>query len=199
MIPQENQEGFQILHYEDGQKYEPHHDYFHDEFNKAASHGGQRLATVLMYLTTVEEGGETVFPQAERKVEGPEWSECARKGLGVKAVRGDAVMFFSLHPDGTEDASSLHGSCPTTRGHKWSATKWIHVGASRCAALAPARCAADACGSFGARGSARDCVCGRGRYCGGGLAALQGRRPAGSPASPPRPTHSHHVLARSAA
>ena len=25
------------------------------------------------------------------------------------------------------DYSSLHGSCPTTMGEKWSATKWIHV------------------------------------------------------------------------
>ena len=64
--------------------------------------GGQRVATVLMYLTTPEEGGETVFPNADRNVTGPEWSECAKKGLGLKAVKGDALMFFSLHPDGTE-------------------------------------------------------------------------------------------------
>jgi prolyl 4-hydroxylase len=121
MIPEDNQEGFQILHYVNGQKYEPHHDYFHDKLNQAPSHGGQRVATVLMYLTTVGEGGETVFPNADRKVEGPEWSECAKKGLAVKAVRGDAVMFFSLHPDGTEDPTSLHGSCPTTKGEKWCA------------------------------------------------------------------------------
>ena len=80
MIPEENQEGFQILHYIDGQKYEPHHDYFHDKVNQSPSHGGQRVATMLMYLTTVEEGGETVFPQADRKVSGPEWSDCAKKG-----------------------------------------------------------------------------------------------------------------------
>jgi hypothetical protein len=34
----------------------------------------------------------------------------------------------SLKPDGSLDSSSLHGSCPTTKGDKWSATKWIHVG-----------------------------------------------------------------------
>lgn len=34
-----------------------------------------------------------------------------------------------LKPDGETDASSLHGSCPTTKGEKWSATKWMHVGA----------------------------------------------------------------------
>ena len=33
----------------------------------------------------------------------------------------------SLTPGGEVDYSSLHGSCPTTKGEKWSATKWIHV------------------------------------------------------------------------
>lgn len=136
MIPEENQEGMQILHYEDGQKYLPHHDYFHDTFNQDPRKGGQRLATVLMYLTTPEEGGETVFPKADRKVTGDEWSDCAKDGMAVKAVQGDAVMFFSLKTDGTEDPTSLHGSCPTTKGEKWSATKWIHVSStSGCALL----------------------------------------------------------------
>ena len=34
----------------------------------------------------------------------------------------------SLKPDGEKDPASLHGSCPTTGGVKWSATKWIHTG-----------------------------------------------------------------------
>ncbi|KAK9797418.1 hypothetical protein WJX73_008984 [Symbiochloris irregularis] len=127
-LPVENGEGMQILHYVDGQKYEPHHDFFHDKFNAQPSNGGQRIATVLMYLTTVDEGGETVFPEAETKVVGPEWSDCAKRGLAVKAHKGDALLFFSLHPDGETDHTSLHGSCPTTKGEKWSATKWIHVG-----------------------------------------------------------------------
>lgn len=38
--------------------------------------------------TTPEEGGETVLPMGEPKVTGDEWSECARKGLAVKAVGG---------------------------------------------------------------------------------------------------------------
>lgn len=44
----EHGEGLQILHYEVGQKYEPHYDYFLDEFN--TQNGGQRMATLLMYL-----------------------------------------------------------------------------------------------------------------------------------------------------
>ena len=52
----------QILRYEHGQKYEPHFDYFHDKINQVR--GGHRYATVLMYLSTVHKGGETVFPNA---------------------------------------------------------------------------------------------------------------------------------------
>ena len=48
MIHAENGEGLQVLHYEVGQKYEPHFDYFHDDFN--TKNGGQRIATLLMYL-----------------------------------------------------------------------------------------------------------------------------------------------------
>lgn len=59
----ENGEDIQVLRYEPGQKYEPHYDYFADKVNIAR--GGHRVATVLMYLTDVAKGGETVFPRAE--------------------------------------------------------------------------------------------------------------------------------------
>ena len=59
----ENGESIQILHYQNGEKYEPHFDYFHDKNNQAL--GGHRIATVLMYLSNVEKGGETIFPNAE--------------------------------------------------------------------------------------------------------------------------------------
>ena len=61
------------------------------------------------------------------QVTGPGWSECALKGLANKPKKGDALMFYSLTPDGKKDPASLHGSCPTLAGEKWSATKWIHV------------------------------------------------------------------------
>lgn len=41
--------------------------------------------------------------------------------------KGDATLFYSLTADGEVDPKSLHGSCPTLRGEKWSATKWLHV------------------------------------------------------------------------
>ncbi|KAH7444358.1 hypothetical protein KP509_02G075100 [Ceratopteris richardii] len=128
-IPVEQGEGIQILHYEVGQKYEAHYDYFHDKFN--TQNGGQRIATLLMYLSNVDAGGETVFPSAKvNKSSIPNWnelSECARAGLAVKPKLGDALLFWSMKPDGTADPSSLHGGCPVISGNKWSATKWMRV------------------------------------------------------------------------
>ena len=128
-VPARNGEGVQILRYENGQKYEPHNDYFYDTVNSATAVGGQRVATVLTYLTTPVEGGETIFPAAaaDGSTSGPEWSDCARGLLAVKATRGDALLFYSLAPDGTIDPMSLHGSCPTLRGTKYSMTKWSHI------------------------------------------------------------------------
>ncbi|KAG8098631.1 hypothetical protein GUJ93_ZPchr0013g34198 [Zizania palustris] len=128
LLPEENAENIQILRYEHGQRYDPHFDYFHDKVNQLQ--GGHRYATVLMYLSTVEKGGETVFPDAEgweTQLKDDSFSDCAKKGLAVKSVKGDAVLFFSLEADGTPDPLSLHGSCPVIEGEKWSAPKWIHV------------------------------------------------------------------------
>ncbi|KAL3840175.1 hypothetical protein ACJIZ3_024766 [Penstemon smallii] len=129
-IPAEHGEGLQVLHYEVGQKYEPHYDYFLDEFN--TKNGGQRIATVLMYLSDVEEGGETIFPAAKGNFSAvPGWNEmaeCAKRGLAVKPNMGDALLFWSMRPDATLDATSLHGGCPVIKGNKWSSTKWLHVG-----------------------------------------------------------------------
>ena len=58
-VPVENQEGMQILHYENGRRHHQHHDYFNDAVNLDPMRGGQRLVTMHMYLTTPEEGGET--------------------------------------------------------------------------------------------------------------------------------------------
>ncbi|CAL9054123.1 unnamed protein product [Musa banksii] len=55
----ENGESIQVLRYQDGQKYEPHYDYFRDPKNQAR--GGHRYATVLMYLSTVKKGWGDCF------------------------------------------------------------------------------------------------------------------------------------------
>lgn len=128
-LPPDNGEALQILHYTGGAKYEPHLDAFADAVNSRPEVGGQRVATVLMFLESPVEGGETVFPAAAARAAGPGWSACAREGLAVAPVAGDALLFWSVTPDGRVDPASLHGSCPTTKGSKWTATRWLHGGA----------------------------------------------------------------------
>jgi prolyl 4-hydroxylase len=128
LLPAENGEGLQILRYDPSQKYDGHFDYF---FDKAGiQNGGNRYATVLMYLSDVEEGGETVFPNipAPDGDNGPEFSDCARHHLAAKPKKGNAVLFHSIKPSGELERRSLHTACPVIKGQKWSAPKWIHVG-----------------------------------------------------------------------
>lgn len=127
-IPESHGEGFQVLRYNDGQEYRSHFDYFHDKFNTKREKGGQRVATVLMYLTDVESGGETVFPAFEEgEPAGLEASACARGKLAVTPRKGDALFFRSLHHNCSMDPLSQHAGCPVLRGVKFSATKWMHV------------------------------------------------------------------------
>jgi len=80
----------------------------------------------------VSEGGETFFPRA-LNAEGKEYhpwngdhEDCYR-GLYVPPVRGNAVLFYSMVPDGRLDERSLHGGCKP-RGEtteKWGANQWI--------------------------------------------------------------------------
>lgn len=108
-IPVSHGEGLQILHYLPGQEYEPHFDWFDPTqpgFSAVTARGGQRIASVVMYLNTPEEGGGTGFPAI---------------GLTVTALRGSAVYFAY----DTGDQASLHAGLPVLKGEKWIATKWL--------------------------------------------------------------------------
>ncbi|XP_060193496.1 probable prolyl 4-hydroxylase 9 isoform X2 [Lycium barbarum] len=123
MIPKTHGEAFNVLRYEIGQRYQSHYDAFDPvQYGPQKS---QRVASFLLYLSDVEEGGETVFPfENGQNMDGKyDFSKCI--GLKVKPRRGDGLLFYSLFPNGTIDLTSLHGSCPVIRGEKWVATKWI--------------------------------------------------------------------------
>jgi prolyl 4-hydroxylase len=109
--PLENGEGLQILRYPPGAQYRPHYDYFDPgEPGTPAllARGGQRVATLIMYLFEPEGGGATVFPDIS---------------LSVAPKRGNAVFFSYAQPH--PSSLSLHGGEPVTRGEKWIATKWL--------------------------------------------------------------------------
>jgi prolyl 4-hydroxylase len=111
--PVERGEPLQILHYKPGGEYKPHHDYFdpaHPGNEQVLAHGGQRIATLIMYLNDVDTGGSTVFPQV---------------GLDVLPRKGHAVYFAYCAENGALDPRSLHGGSPVAAGEKWIATKWF--------------------------------------------------------------------------
>lgn len=111
--PVENGEGLQVLRYEVGQEYKPHFDYFNPNGIGIEKHlANNRVCTVLMYLNTPDEGGETTFPDAK---------------LVVRPKQGNAVRFTYNTP--TPDTMTLHGGAPVRQGVKWVATKWIRQGA----------------------------------------------------------------------
>ncbi|KAL5556838.1 hypothetical protein UlMin_039074 [Ulmus minor] len=123
MLPRTHGEAFNILRYEIGQRYNSHYDAFSPtEYGPQKS---QRVASFLLYLSDVEQGGETMFPfESGLNMNGNyDFQECI--GLKVKPRKGDGLLFYSLFPNGTIDPTSLHGSCPVIKGQKWVATKWI--------------------------------------------------------------------------
>ncbi len=109
--PLDHGEGLQVLHYPPGAEYKPHYDYFDPAEPGTPTllrRGGQRLATLILYLNTPEQGGGTVFPDAY---------------MEVAAQRGNAVFFSYDRPH--PDTRSLHGGVPVLAGEKWIATKWL--------------------------------------------------------------------------
>jgi len=112
-LPEDNGEGMQILRYGLNAEYRPHYDYFDPNTpggSACYNRGGQRLATLVIYLADTEEGGETIFPYAD---------------VSTKPIKGNAVLLYNCTPDGEEDFLSLHGSAPVISGEKWVAVKWL--------------------------------------------------------------------------
>ncbi len=102
--PIDNQE-WQIVHYEPGQQYKVHHD------------GKGRMYTMFVYLNTVEEGGETYFPNINRK---------------VKPVLGHAVLWKNYKVErwmGLDwmvmDNDAKHTGLPPSKGEKWGINVWV--------------------------------------------------------------------------
>ncbi|MFT6093845.1 MAG: prolyl 4-hydroxylase [Pseudohongiellaceae bacterium] len=113
-LPLEQAESFQVIHYSQTQEYAPHYDAWDvatERGRRCMIKGGQRMITCLLYLSDVEEGGGTSFPNLD---------------MEVRAKKGRMVLFHNCytgrnirHPD------SLHGGMPVTKGEKWACNLWF--------------------------------------------------------------------------
>ena len=99
-------------HYEIGQEFKPHTDFFkgpdleRPDFLRA----GQRTFTVMIYLNDVEQGGETYFKHVEQK---------------FKPKEGTALIWNNLNADGSPNHYTMHHGMPVKQGYKAIITKWF--------------------------------------------------------------------------
>ena len=104
-----------ILYYQKGNEYKPHYDFFHPKDSgseMAMQDGGQRVRTVLCYLSPATEGGETYFPRIEKKLPGH---------------AGQLIVFDNVSKQLAPLPLSLHQSLPVTSGEKWLLSKWYRL------------------------------------------------------------------------
>ena len=106
-------EGTQGQRYDKTQYFKEHMDWFPEDGTLDESYMdtmGQRTWTFMVYLNTVEEGGETFFRRINRK---------------FIPRQGTAVVWNNLYPDGHPNPFTTHEAMPVTKGNKWVITKWF--------------------------------------------------------------------------
>jgi prolyl 4-hydroxylase len=128
----------QIVRYRTGEEFSWHY----DEIPSAQlSNGGQRLATLLVYLNDLEEdrGGGTVFRDLTAlndsiNEKGSGSGKDRSKGktrksnanqLTVRPTTGTALLFFPSYKDGTPDSRTLHKG-EVALDNKMIAQLWVH-------------------------------------------------------------------------
>uniref|UniRef100_A0A914EE63 procollagen-proline 4-dioxygenase n=1 Tax=Acrobeloides nanus TaxID=290746 RepID=A0A914EE63_9BILA len=102
-------EALQVANYGIGGHYEPHYDFTQDD--EPAFKNGNRIATVLLYISQPELGAATVFTELKLT----NWPK-----------KNDALFWYNLLRSGEGDLRTLHAACPVLLGDKWVSNKWIH-------------------------------------------------------------------------
>jgi prolyl 4-hydroxylase len=100
----------QMQHYEVGNEFKGHYDWFHRESDKSWYDRGQRTWTFMIYLNDVEEGGETEFMEL---------------GVKVKPKKGRVVIWGNMLENNMEDYKVKHAGTPVIKGNKSIITKWF--------------------------------------------------------------------------
>jgi len=104
----------QIVRYKTGEVFSWHYD---EVPINQLKNGGQRLATLLVYLNDVGTGGGTVF----RDLQDGSTDEM----LAIKPKLGRAALFFPAFQDGKHDERTLHKG-EIAHDEKWIIQMWIH-------------------------------------------------------------------------
>ncbi|CAI2350753.1 unnamed protein product [Caenorhabditis sp. 36 PRJEB53466] len=112
-LNQATSEELQVANYGLGGHYDPHFDFARKEEKNAFKtlNTGNRIATVLFYMSQPERGGATVFNHL---------------GTAVFPSKNDALFWYNLRRNGDGDLRTRHAACPVLLGVKWVSNKWIH-------------------------------------------------------------------------
>ncbi|CAB9520049.1 Probable prolyl 4-hydroxylase [Seminavis robusta] len=110
----EQMEEPQIVRYKVGEEFSWHYD---EVPGPQLKNGGQRLATLLVYLNDVAQGGGTVFRDLQDGSTG--------EMLTMRPKLGSALLFFPAFGDGTPDDRTLHKG-EVAGDEKWIIQMWIH-------------------------------------------------------------------------
>ncbi len=108
-------EAIQGQRYLEGQQFKPHNDWFYTSekyWQNERKRGGQRSWTSMVFLNTVEEGGETHFTEA---------------GLKIEPKPGVLLLWNNALPDGSPNEGTMHAGTPVTKGSKYIITKWYRT------------------------------------------------------------------------
>lgn len=115
----------QIVRYLKGEEFTWHYD---EIPTSQLKNGGQRIATALIYLNDVVEGGGTVFRDLVTPVTagGPQQQQQQQQQLSVQPQQGSLLLFFPAFANGIPDERTLHKGEKVVSGIKMIAQMWIH-------------------------------------------------------------------------
>uniref|UniRef100_A0A7S2TIR4 Fe2OG dioxygenase domain-containing protein n=1 Tax=Lotharella oceanica TaxID=641309 RepID=A0A7S2TIR4_9EUKA len=109
------QSTFRVRRYPPDGSYHPLHV---DHFKSAE--GTELVLTIMLYLSTPSEGGETYFPRG-----------AGGKGLAFSPIAGNAAAWWSVYDSGKRagerDDRTLHEGRPIKKGVKWNATYFVYA------------------------------------------------------------------------
>jgi len=109
--PMEKFESMQVVHYNSGECYKEHHDYFYDTKEEKAEieQSGQRTWTGFIYLNDVSEGGCTEFVNIAKTI-------CPKAGR---------MIIWKNMDDNKTIEDSKHRALPPINCEKWGCNVWV--------------------------------------------------------------------------